>query len=174
MRAYRAPPRAARAITPGSPTRAAQRGHRTRRPNDNGHAGGTLSARKARPTRDLQLPSSYRGLRHLGLPLGAGGRDSDGGSRTGPHQLAPQGPHESQRTGTRYSTQPTTRELQPTLRLATAMLAAGLRCTASLVGPATRNNWKPTPRYRCCKAAAGGSRNVAVRSTTPLGLRRNN
>ena len=109
-----------------------------------------------------------------GLPPGAGGRNSDGGFRTGPHQLAPQWPHESQRTGTRYSTQPTTRELQPTLRRATAMLAAGPRCTASLVGPAAWNNQRPTPRCRCCKAAAGGSRNAAVRSTTPLGLRRTN
>ena len=104
----------------------------------------------------------------------AGGRNSGGELRTGPHKLAPHRPHESQRTGTRYSTQPTTRELQPTPRRATAMLAAGPRCTASLVGPAAWTNQRPTPRCRCCKAVAGGSRNVAVRSTTPLGLHRTN
>jgi hypothetical protein len=54
------------------------------------------------------------------------------------------------------------------------MLAAGPRCTASLVGPAAWTNQRPTPRCRCCKAVAGGSRNVAVRSTTPLGLHRTN
>ena len=125
---------------------AAQRGHRTSGPTDDGHTASTLSgvsARKARPTPRLATAKLVSGPAPRSLPPGAGGRNSDGGFRTGPHQLAPQWPHESQRTGTRYSTQPTTRELQPTLRLATAMLAAGPRCTASLVGPAAWSNQKP-------------------------------